>query len=117
MMEAIVLTWSRSSHSLQIFKKSWIRLRDAAWVLDDDARDPESDQGHAHGHAVIVVGLDLGAVKRAGMDRQAVVKLVDPCADATQLSGESSQTVSLLVADVAHVANRRLALSEASDRR
>ena len=42
----------------QILPKTRIGLGDAAGVLDDDARHAQADQGQAHRHAVVVVGLD-----------------------------------------------------------
>ena len=39
-------------------RRTRVRLGDAARVLDDDAGHPQADQGQAHRHAVVVVGLD-----------------------------------------------------------
>jgi len=57
---------------LQVGEEVGIGLGDAAGILDDDARYFEADQRHAHGHAVVVVGLDLGAAQTPRHDAQPV---------------------------------------------
>src|SRR5262249_35863390 len=53
------LFFSSASEFLQVVEEARIGLGDTAWVLDDDARHAQADEGQAHRHAVVVVGLDL----------------------------------------------------------
>src|SRR3954466_5536228 len=57
-----------ASQLLQVFPEARIRLRHAPGVLDDDAGNFEPYERHAHGHAMVVISLDLRAMERPRRD-------------------------------------------------
>ena len=61
----------------EIVEVLWIRFFGAIWIFNPHVGNAQADQGQAHRHAVVVVGVDLCAVQRAGRDAQAVGKFVD----------------------------------------
>ena len=46
-------------------------------VFDHDSFHTQSNQGQAHGHAMVVVGADLNALQRGGPDLESVRKFGD----------------------------------------
>ena len=71
-------------------------------VLDLDTRNRQADDGTCCRHPVVVVAAPRSAVQRAGLNVQAVLEFGDGTAQAVDLGNEGSETVGLVVTDVAN---------------
>ena len=102
----------RRRQLLQVPKEPRIRLRRAAGVSNHHAGNRQPDQRQAHRHPMVVVGVDLRAVQRAGRDPQPVGPLLDLGPELSQLDRQGVNPVGFLVANMGDAADRRRPIGE-----
>ncbi len=68
---------SRACQPFEIVEVLRVGLRGAGGIEDRDPGRAKSDQGQAHCHPVIVVGLERGRMEGAGNDGQAIFMLLN----------------------------------------
>src|SRR5713226_2232408 len=110
------LTSAPSLQAGEVVKKTGVRLRHAAGILDSDAGEFEAYYGEGHRDAMVVVGFDGGGLKHRRFDAKAIVELIHRRAEAAQFRGERAQAVALVMADEGDVADSRRRRGERRDR-
>src|SRR5262245_1629372 len=88
----------------ELLKEVRERLLHARGILDFDAWDFQSQNGEAHGHAMVVVGFDLGAMKLGGDNLEAVARLYHLGAALGQLGAQRNDALALLQSQASQVA-------------
>ncbi len=87
----------------QLLEEIRERLFHARGILDFDARNFQSQNGEAHRHAMVVVGLNLRAVQLGREDFQRVAGLDDLRAALGQLGAQGDDAFAFLDAQAAEV--------------
>src|SRR5580692_4704889 len=86
-----------SEDLLQIREIIWVRFLDTVGVLDDDTRSGGGGKGKTHGHAVVVVGVDLGGEDSlGGVDAEGVAFDFDLGAEAFEFGGHGFDAIGFL---------------------
>jgi len=88
------------NHAVQYFEIVFKGFSAAAGILNTDSLAAESDQGKAHGHAVVVVGFHCGGGRRPRINGNAVVIFLTADAHFPQLGDNGCDPVAFLTANV-----------------